>query len=227
MKTTQDRLAHFVHYTGLNDHQFSLKTGLSNGLLANITKKKASFTNDTVEKIMVAFPELNIEWILSGKGEMLKALPINETLFLQDPPTPYTPNKTASVVYLFPDTTVPVFLPKDKHSLQHFSLPWLGSGVYWAFEMKGNSMQPTINHGDFIIAKELEALDWLRNGEIHVLLTSKGMFIKRAYKNPDHTIRLCSDQEGYGNEEMDAKSVHTIFIAVEKCSRALDAPFRK
>lgn len=222
MESTQDRLATFVKYTGLSDHQFTLKSGLSNGLLANITKKKASFTNDTIEKVLHAFPELNIEWILKGEGHMLKQKGLEESLALKEPSEQYQAPKKENVIFMFPENAETEFPIQNKNGLDRFCLPWLlGAGVFWAFRVTGDSMGDTLFNGDHVVAKELERPDWIRHGEIHVLLTQKGIHIKRVWKQ-EETLKLISDNESYGSEEIPLASVRAAFIVMEKISSRLN-----
>lgn len=214
MESTQDRLAAFVKHTGLSDNQFTIKTGLSNGLLGNITKKKASFTNDTAEKILSAFPQLNIDWILRGKGEML--LMDEPSLSLKEPEESYFARSKSNHVYLYPENQLPSFPLDDNTSLTSFSLPWLGVGEFWAFKVEGNAMQHSLTNGDYVITKELGGIDWLKAGEIHVLLTTKGINIKRVLKQEKGKILLRSDNGGGQEEEISSSLVKACFLVISK-----------
>jgi len=65
----KERLLELIEKEGLNPNQFYIKTGLANGFINTIgtTLRKPS-----VEKIERTFPELNIDWLLTGNGEMMK-----------------------------------------------------------------------------------------------------------------------------------------------------------
>lgn len=80
MERAIDRLLQFIEYlksTGnevKNAKSFEVKCGLSNSYIANAKKKggNGSIGSDTIAKIIEVFPKLNIEWLCSGKGDMLK-----------------------------------------------------------------------------------------------------------------------------------------------------------
>lgn len=56
----------------LNNNKITVKAGLSNGLLGNAFKTGRGLNSESIEKILNAYPEINAEWLLTGKGEMLK-----------------------------------------------------------------------------------------------------------------------------------------------------------
>lgn len=61
------RLNQFIEIKGISKYKFYKKTGLSNGAL----DKGDNLGSDKCEKIHYAFPEINLEWLLTGQGEML------------------------------------------------------------------------------------------------------------------------------------------------------------
>lgn len=64
------RLSAFIEYKGLTNAAFEKKCGLSNGYIRNF---KGNLGVKKLEDILTSFPELNKEWLLFGKGEMLKS----------------------------------------------------------------------------------------------------------------------------------------------------------
>ena len=66
----KDRLVKFLAHLDVGQNKFEEKAGLPRGL---INKMKDNLTVKTLLKIEKAHPEFNIDWFLTGKGEMLKA----------------------------------------------------------------------------------------------------------------------------------------------------------
>lgn len=64
----KDRLLKFINYKGVSQRQFLLKAGLSTSYLSVV---KDDFGVSALFNISQNFPELNIEWLKTGKGEML------------------------------------------------------------------------------------------------------------------------------------------------------------
>ncbi len=72
-----ERLDYFAKAKGLNDNKITVDAGLSVGSLGKSRKSKGGLYSDSIEKILCAYSDLNPEWLLTGKGEMLKALKEN------------------------------------------------------------------------------------------------------------------------------------------------------
>jgi transcriptional regulator with XRE-family HTH domain len=69
MQTVKDRLIEFLEYKDLSQAKFAGKIGVSKGYVNNMTENP---TQETITSIKNKFPELNTEWLLTGKGEMLR-----------------------------------------------------------------------------------------------------------------------------------------------------------
>jgi hypothetical protein len=61
------RIIEYLTSKGLSKYQFYKSTGLSNGFL----DKEGSIGTDSCEKISYVYPDLNILWLITGKGEMI------------------------------------------------------------------------------------------------------------------------------------------------------------
>lgn len=65
---TKERLIEFIAHLGLRNAEFERTCGLSNGFVQN--------TNDRIRRaslnqISAAYPQLNMDWLVNGRGEML------------------------------------------------------------------------------------------------------------------------------------------------------------
>ena len=65
----RERIIEYLLYKGVSRYRFYKDTGLSNGFLDKI----GSINSDNCEKICYCYPDINPEWLLIGKGEMLKS----------------------------------------------------------------------------------------------------------------------------------------------------------
>jgi hypothetical protein len=73
MIKTIDRLMEFIRYAGLSARQFDMSIGASNGYILRMQKNNASIGSDVIENILKTYPELNVVWLITGDGEMLKS----------------------------------------------------------------------------------------------------------------------------------------------------------
>lgn len=84
--------------------------------------------------------------------------------------------------------------PSDPDWLKHqpaLFLPSIGPGIHRGFEVVGNSMEPTLHHGDQVIC---EYVDYktaeIKNGQVHVVVTPDDVLIKRIQNRLDDRGRL-------------------------------------
>lgn len=78
MDTVKERLKTFIRFSNLTIREFELKCGFSNASVNNISD---SITKKKLEAISEAFPELSLEWLVFGRGEMIvsKGSVVNST----------------------------------------------------------------------------------------------------------------------------------------------------
>ena len=78
MERTSDiskRLAEFIKTLGKPVSVFETELGLSNGFVSKTNEKMQKKTRMVIKQ---AYPQLNLDWLFSGEGEML--IPINEQM---------------------------------------------------------------------------------------------------------------------------------------------------
>ncbi|MCO5723583.1 hypothetical protein [Robiginitalea marina] len=63
----------FIKHAGLSARQFDISIGASNGYTLRMSKNKASVGSDVIENILKTYPDLNVVWLLTGEGPMLKS----------------------------------------------------------------------------------------------------------------------------------------------------------
>lgn len=63
----------FIKHAGLSARQFDMSIGASNGYTLRMSKNKASVGSDVIENILKTYPDLNVVWLLTGEGPMLKS----------------------------------------------------------------------------------------------------------------------------------------------------------
>ncbi|WP_299534254.1 hypothetical protein [Ulvibacterium sp.] len=72
MLKTIDRLMQFIKYAGLSARKFDISIGASNGYTLRMKKNNASIGSDVIENIVRVYPQLNVVWLITGEGKMLK-----------------------------------------------------------------------------------------------------------------------------------------------------------
>lgn len=65
----QERIREFIAYKGITPKQFEQNTGLSNGAFSKLGDNTR---RSTINRISISFPELNVNWLLTGEGDMIR-----------------------------------------------------------------------------------------------------------------------------------------------------------
>lgn len=71
MSTFQERLQTFIRHIGSTPYQVNKVAGLSQGLLIKVISNNHHLTVGNIQKILLAYPELNADWLITGRGDML------------------------------------------------------------------------------------------------------------------------------------------------------------
>ena len=65
------RIQLFAQLNKLSIGKFEEAAGLNHNVIQNAIQRNSHMSDDTLAKIMTAFPQLSMKWVLVGKGEML------------------------------------------------------------------------------------------------------------------------------------------------------------
>lgn len=68
----KDRIKQIMDSLQLTQQDFANKLGISPASLSNIFNGRSNPTNNHVQAIHRAFPEINTEWLMFGEGQMLR-----------------------------------------------------------------------------------------------------------------------------------------------------------
>ena len=67
MKNSIDRLFEYIDFKGISKNKFYLNCGLPDGAFKSIK----SVGSENLGKIFLIYPELNFDWVITGRGKML------------------------------------------------------------------------------------------------------------------------------------------------------------
>lgn len=110
--------------------------------------------------------------------------------------------KGANIIEIIPHKAKAGYLnsysdPEFVESLQHISLPFLGTGKFRTFPVEGDSMPPH-KDGSFIVGRYVENEKDIKDGRTYVLLTrNEGIVYKRLKRTDSSAFTLISDNTFY------------------------------
>lgn len=172
----KERLLIFLKHLGIGQTKFEENTKLGR---ASISKIKNGMSAPNLAKISSAYPELNIDWLLSGEGAMLKSgIDTSIPKITTNKGVPYYNVDFIGGFNLIENsqtTTPDYYIDFQKYN----------SADCWC-DVTGHSMEPSISHGDIIALKEIK--DWrmfLPFGEIYAIVTSEHRTIKKVTGSPN------------------------------------------
>lgn len=101
--TAKERLEWVINYSGLNQFQFAKHLSVSPGTINAIitTGKTKTISRSLARKICEGWPEINIDWLLYGSGEMLLVInhPAEKQPIVREDAPVYTRNMARIIEY--------------------------------------------------------------------------------------------------------------------------------
>lgn len=88
-----DRILIYIKHIGMNKNSFSLKLGHTNSTIINniVQGRRNKPSYEVIFKILTTFENINAEWLITGRGEMLKEPDkLEEIHHVQEPRTMYS-----------------------------------------------------------------------------------------------------------------------------------------
>lgn len=210
------------HY-GLSAYQLAKNLGYEGPQkLYKLVQNKSKPGYETLMDILEHHPQLRSEWLMRGEGPMLHAdtpaerpavaLSREVAAKRHDPAPAYPGIPQVVTATEFGDEQIsvvtgqveagyllarnPVELMAD---LETIRVPGLRGKSYRAFEVSGNSMQPTLSPGDLVIASSTERLDLIQPKHVYVVVAHDRIMVKRLRGPVKHNepLELLSDNRFY------------------------------
>ena len=205
------RLIDFLTYLGIGQNKFEKKCGLSIGFVNTL---KGNATIKTLNKIEATYPELNLEWLKTGEGKMLRS-----SLHKDEQNKEIAAIQADYGIPLIPldafagfgtDNSVQIFdYECEKYVIPNFR------GAEFLIPVRGSSMYPKYASGDIVACKKLPLDTFFQWNKVYVLDTEQGVLIKRVKQaNDDSFILLVSENEKYEPFNIRRSDIHSLAIVI-------------
>ncbi|MDR1938171.1 MAG: helix-turn-helix transcriptional regulator [Tannerellaceae bacterium] len=203
---TKERFVLYLKEKGIGQTAFEEKAGLSRGQIA---QKNKGFNSDTLERIVGFFPSLNINWLITGKGDMEVGEPATLPEVTRPsetrPRIPYNAAAGSVSLALSGVTEADCEQMPFVRSFQNY---------HYTIFVKGDSMEPEFHSGDEVACLEVKDASYTQWGKYHILDTAQGIIIKRVYKG-DGCIICKSEENGlYPDFEIPDDEVYNIGLVI-------------
>lgn len=160
----------------------------------------SSISQDTMLKIKSAFPEINLDWLITGKGSMTLSEPNCDEQ--TRPRIPMT--VAAGTLNGFSDAV-------QAHQCEQVPVVKMLPDYDYTIIVKGDSMEPKFEGGDEIAIKRVSSIiEW---GKPYVLDTRDGAILKRLYDAGDK-YRCVSYNSEYSDIDIPKEDVFGVYRVV-------------
>lgn len=205
MEELKKRLVDFARSQYNMGHtRFEEYCGLGHGTISAI--KSAGPSASVITRISSACPELNLNWLFTGSGEMLK---------VASPTPPPSSSHTLPLIPLeaFAGPGLPSY---DDQKIEDFYTVTEFKESDFLIRVKGDSMTPKYSGGDLVACKKIpmDAAYFLQWGRVYVICTrSQGIMIKRVRPADDPAWITCvSDNPAYAPFDVPKEDIVSIAL---------------
>lgn len=217
----------YLQVKSITPYEFYKKTGVTRGVLT----QNNGITEDNLARFLAYAPDVNIEWLLTGNGPMLRADERDGGNNKKDEVGATDERSTSDIPIATPATTpgegIPL-LPIDamagaltseqtvlEYECERYVVP-IFNGADFLIPVSGNSMTPTYYPGDIVACKRVPLSGlFFQWGKIYVIDTSQGPLIKRI-KPGQSPEQLCivSDNSDYYPFQLPITDIRAVALVI-------------
>lgn len=211
----------YLENKGVTPYEFYKESGVTRGIL----QQNNGISEDNIARFLAYAPDVNIEWLLTSKGSMIKDgstdIQIsNDTTTSSMPTTSMnpgigTPYYDVDFIGGFDEVfNSQVNIPATNIVIRGFEKASLWCNV------TGHSMEPKINHGDIIALRQCTLND-IQYGEIYAVVLDTIRTIKILRRSPDPSkLRFIPiNTEDYDEQEFDKSRIMNVFEVIGSISK--------
>ena len=203
---------------------FEAQAGLTNGIISTALKRKTDISWESVSKIVDTYKEIDIEWLITGNGQMLKIdneiIPLQP--IIQPKTTPqenqetelpstdefeYVNNDNEGRIPIVHELSFALIDPDEPSTIkadEHYYIKEFRNADFM-MRVAGDSMYPKYKPGDLIACRNIRYANFYQWGKVYALLTChQGIIIGRVYEHHQNTIfiKVKSDNPSYPEWEI-------------------------
>jgi phage repressor protein C with HTH and peptisase S24 domain len=228
----------FEYYGGGNMSAFARTISVNHQTVRDLIKgEKGGPSWPVLQNILHTYPDIRLEWLVQGEGEMLKSAESSKNNFVYagEPgpahqvaltePRAYAVQEgenRGAVLYNLPTAASYLgngFSQERAEPDGIITMPsWLlRSGEYAVFPVIGDSMEPTFFAKDYVICRFIQPTEWesLRDDTVAVIVTeSRGLQLKRLrFRKAEEGkyVRCISDNRTHDSYNIDLPEVLEIW----------------
>lgn len=228
--TSKERLLQYLSNKHISVPIFLKETGIKRGFLDG-DKLKASISDIFIAKIIAKYKDLNIEWLITGNGEMLNQQSgyKSETDITEvKEPKPhyesanYKPRPFIDVIYGTLGVPNGFALAVRADECEQISIPFI-SDYDFSIKGRGDSMinrknpDRSICDSDLIACKLWKSRSHVQWGQVYALATSQGVIVKQIKESEKEGCIKCvsfNEEDGYSPYDIPVEEIYDWALVV-------------
>lgn len=215
---------------GLNGYKMNKACPvLSKQKISNIENGKHEVSLDMLTAFFETYPDVNREYILIGKGNpVVDAQTKNESNVVKV--SPYLQDALVKVQYVpidamasFVESLYDTAYEIDSYGVMPEEGEVLDSS-YMVFQVRGDSMEPTIPDGAKILVRRIDEGLWDSVSGVVVIVYGKTLSVKRVLKNSlflDNVLTLKADNPKHGQLDVERREIRGMWQALRIISQKI------
>lgn len=196
---------------GVTSYEFYKASGVTRGIL----QQNNGISEDNIARFLAYAPDVNIEWLITGKGDMLR----NKEVVTQrkaEPALPVLENSHEGIPLIPLSAMVGAFTGETsvmEYECERYVIPAF-KGADFLIPVKGDSMQPTYYPGDLVACQRIPLNDlFFQWNKTYVLDTKQGSLIKRVRRGSDDDhVLIVSDNAEYEPFELEKSQFYGVAL---------------
>lgn len=206
----------YLAQKGVSPYEFYKESGVTRGIL----QQNNGISEDNIARFLAYASDVSVEWLITGRGEMLSTMQEKSDSEEKLPKVSYNPaigKPYYDVDFLGGFNEIvnsQVTIPTNNIVIQGFE-----KADFWC-NVTGHSMEPKINHGD-IIALHKCTLEDIQYGEIYavVLDTLRTIKILRRSSDPKKLRFVPINTTDYDEQEYSVERIMNVFEVIGSVSK--------
>lgn len=214
METENTRLKNFRTHLNMQQGEFCQHLGIKQGSYSDIERGRNSISYQVLKKCMEKF-DLNPNWLLTGMGEMFLSEENKDSF---EPTVKKNNYEVKDNIVLVEAKAAAGYLQGVRQSsdfletMPTFRLPGYYGNSFRAFEVKGNSMIPTLFGKDIVVCSKKESLSNIKSGRVYVVVLNDGsIVVKRLSKLGLHYTAISDNDEEYPSYTIDVQEIFEVW----------------
>lgn len=201
------RLKEFIDANGLSIAAFEKSIGMSNASFGKSLKNNGAIGSDKLENILIVYPDINPDWLLTGRGSMLKS---KEVVPRSDKEA-ILPAKKNLIPFYDDVSTIGGLNDHVANTDSNSPTEWIDAGDWFpeataAIRHYGDSMVEYPS-GSILALKRVNNPQLIMNGRNYVVETSEYRVTKQLQDDGDHFMAYSTNRDTYP----DGRQIHAPF----------------